>query len=73
MPDISGTETISASGNKLNRDALARRLRMVASLIGAGQTLGMRRQVFMVGIGGFDSHAHRMRDQPVLMARVAQP
>ena len=41
-------------------------------MIAAGQTLGMRRQVFMVSVGGFDTHANQMRDQPVLMARVAQ-
>ena len=41
-------------------------------MIGAGQTIGMKRQVFMVSMGGFDTHANQMRDQPVLMARVAQ-
>lgn len=56
----------------LNQDSLARQLRTVARLIGAGQILGMRRQVFMVSMGGFDSHANQMRDQPAQMARVAQ-
>jgi uncharacterized protein (DUF1501 family) len=56
----------------LSKESLAKQLRMVAQLIGAGQTLGMRRQVFMVNIGGFDTHATQMRDQPLLMARVAQ-
>jgi uncharacterized protein (DUF1501 family) len=32
----------------------------------------MQRQVFMVSMGGFDSHAYQMRDQPSQMARVAQ-
>ena len=31
----------------------------------------MRRQVFMVSMGGFDTHNNQMRDQPSLMARVA--
>ena len=44
---------------------------MVARMIGAGQTMGMRRQVFMVSMGGFDTHYNQMRDQPSLMARVA--
>jgi uncharacterized protein (DUF1501 family) len=48
----------------LANDGLARQLRMVARLIAAGQTLGMRRQVFMVSMGGFDTHANQMRDQP---------
>jgi uncharacterized protein (DUF1501 family) len=56
----------------LSSDGLAKQLRMVAQLVAAGQTLGMRRQVFMVNIGGFDTHANQMRDQPPLMARVAQ-
>lgn len=55
----------------LDNDALARQLRMVAQLVKAGQTMGMRRQVFMVSMSGFDSHTGQMRDQPSLMARVA--
>ncbi len=62
----------SGSTATRDRDSLARQLRMVARMIAAGQTLGMRRQVFMVSIGGFDTHANQMRDQPLLMARVAQ-
>lgn len=56
----------------LANESLAKQLRMVAQLIGAGAMQGMRRQVFMVQIGGFDTHANQMRDQPLLMARVAQ-
>ena len=51
---------------------LARQLRAVAQMIGAAPTLGMRRQVFMVSMGGFDSHGNQMRDAPALMATVAQ-
>ena len=56
----------------LATDALAKQLRVVAQLIAASPGLGMKRQVFMVQIGGFDSHSNQMRDQPLLMARVAQ-
>ena len=55
----------------LASDSLARQLRVVAQMIAAAPVLGMRRQVFMVSMGGFDSHANQMRDQPLLMARVA--
>jgi uncharacterized protein (DUF1501 family) len=55
----------------LANEALARQLHLVARLIAAGQQLGMQRQVFMVSMGGFDTHANQMRDQPALMARVA--
>ena len=56
----------------LANDGLAKQLRMVAQMIGAAPALGMKRQVFMVQLGGFDSHNNQMRDQPVMMARVAQ-
>ncbi len=71
---IPATPIVLGTGTSitLNNDGLARQLRMVAQMIAAGQTLGMRRQVFMVSMGGFDTHANQMRDQPSLMARVAQ-
>jgi uncharacterized protein (DUF1501 family) len=61
-------------GNKLNlaSDTLAKQLRVVAQMIAAAPQLGLQRQVFMVSISGFDAHAFQMRDQPQLMARVAQ-
>ncbi len=72
VPAIPAT-VISPDGTAtLDKDSLAKQLRIVAQMIAAGQTLGMKRQVFMVSIGGFDTHANQMRDQPVLMARVAQ-
>lgn len=73
VPVIPGTSiTTTNPAATLDKDNLARQLRMVAQMIGAGQAMGMRRQVFMVQIGGFDSHNNQMRDQPVLMSRVAQ-
>ena len=53
-----------------SEDALTRQLNVVAQIVGASGSLGMRRQVFMVSMGGFDTHARQMRDQPVLAARV---
>jgi uncharacterized protein (DUF1501 family) len=55
----------------LHNDALARQLRIVARMIAVGQSLGMKRQVFMVSVGGFDTHSFQMRDQPLLMGRLA--
>jgi uncharacterized protein (DUF1501 family) len=60
------------SSYTLNNDSLAKQLRVVSQLIAAGTSLGMKRQVFMVSIGGFDSHSFEMRDQPLLMSRVSQ-
>jgi len=64
LPAGGGTTTLDQVG-------LARQLRVVAQIIQAAPALGLRRQVFMVQIGGFDSHSNQMRDQPGLMAQVA--
>ena len=63
---------INAANTTLDQISLARQLRMVLQIIAANQSLGMRRQVFMVQMGGFDAHNNQMRDQPVQMAQVAQ-
>lgn len=68
------TRTIPLTNGKtlrLDTDPLALQLKIVAHMIAAGQRLGMGRQVFMVQMGGFDTHANQMRDQPLLMAKVA--
>jgi uncharacterized protein (DUF1501 family) len=74
VPAIPTTPIVLGAGGTitLNNDGLARQLRVVAQMAGAAQGLGMRRQVFLVSMGGFDSHANQMRDQPSQMARVAQ-
>ena len=51
-------------------NGLANQLKIVARLIGARATLGMRRQVFFVSLGGFDNHNLLMQDHPNLMTRV---
>jgi uncharacterized protein (DUF1501 family) len=58
--------TVFPSGN-----GLADQLRMVARIIGTRQTLGLRRQVFFVSQGGFDTHDFQLRDQPTLHTLVA--
>jgi len=73
VPAIPSTAiALGAGASTLDKQGLAKQLRMVAQMIGAGQALGMRRQVFMVQMGGFDTHNYQMRDQPGLMATVAQ-
>lgn len=73
VPALSTTPVTlgAAPAVTLANEGLARQMQLVARLIGAGQQLGMQRQVFMVSLGGFDTHANQMRDQVSLMARVA--
>lgn len=46
---------------------LGAQLGMVARIINAHQQLGMQRNVFFVGMGGFDSHGSLGTDHPVLL------
>ena len=55
-----------------SNNSLADQLKMVARLIGARGTLGGKRQVFMVSLGGFDLHDNLIAQQPVLMQRVSE-
>jgi uncharacterized protein (DUF1501 family) len=69
----SSGQTLSNNGTlSLENLPLAQQLRAVAQMIGARGALGMRRQVFMVQVGGFDSHSGQLHAQPTLMASVAQ-
>jgi uncharacterized protein (DUF1501 family) len=50
---------------------LALQMQMVARLIAARQRFGLKRQVFMVSLGGFDLHDLLMENHPALLGRVA--
>lgn len=63
---------VNAASTTLDKLSLTRQLRIVLQIIAANQALGMKRQVFMVQMSGFDTHNNQMRDQPVQMAQVAQ-
>lgn len=52
-------------------DSLGAQLKMVARLIKGQATLGARRQVFLVSIGGFDLHDNLLRDHGGLLGRVS--
>ena len=51
-----GLSTVSLRTAFPTGNSLANQLKMVAQLIGARSTLGAKRQVFMVSLGGFDLH-----------------
>lgn len=53
-----------------SENPLADQLSMVARMISVRQALGIRRQVFFVALGGFDTHDFLLRDQPALHARI---
>ena len=50
---------------------LGRQLETVAKLIGSRDSLAMQRQIFFVGIGGFDSHDDQNQNQPGLLGGVS--
>ncbi len=49
---------------------VARQLQMVARLIGASGDLGLRRQVFFVGMGGYDTHGEQATRHPQLLGQL---
>jgi len=51
-------------------NSLADQLKMVARMIAARDTLGAKRQVFFVSLGGFDTHDALATVHPTLMASV---
>jgi uncharacterized protein (DUF1501 family) len=69
---ISGFPTTAAPFNAFPaNNSLSDQLRMVARLIAARGSLNTKRQVFMVSLGGFDSHDNLMSDHARNMDRVS--
>jgi uncharacterized protein (DUF1501 family) len=54
--------TYVASNGTTQGNRLAAELRSVASMIAARDTLGVKRQIFFVSIGGFDNHGDQLKD-----------
>lgn len=51
-------------------NGLAQQLQIVARMISAGQQMGLRRQIFYVTLGGFDTHDLQNRNHADLMLRL---
>lgn len=49
---------------------LSAQLNLVAKMIAARESLGMKRQVFFVGLGGFDVHNNLLQDHPPLLSEI---
>ena len=56
---------------ELATSSLALQLRLVARMIAARNTLGAKRQVFFVSLGGWDTHDDQLVTQPNLHTQVA--
>ncbi len=69
LKDVLTGPPLTTAFNQNN--SLAKQLSMVARLIAARQSLGMRRQVFFVGMGGFDHHDGLLTGLPGLHTQVA--
>lgn len=65
LKNVNLTTSFTQTGN-----SLADQLRIVARLIGARTALGVKRQVFIVSLGGFDLHDNLMAQQPILLGRL---
>jgi uncharacterized protein (DUF1501 family) len=52
--------------------SLGQQLRMVARLIQVREALGMRRQVFYVGLGGFDTHNDQLVTHSAILGDLSQ-
>jgi len=75
---INAADTVSAAirsaptiATVFPNSQLGRQLRTVARLIANKDQLEMQRQIFFVGIGGFDSHDNQNLNQPGLLGGVA--
>lgn len=53
------------------KNSLGDQLKLVSKMISTASTLGAKRQVFFVSIGGFDTHDGLVDKHPALMAQVA--
>ena len=78
---IAAADTVTAAIDNLSHpplttvfppSQLGTQLRTVSRLIAARDDLAMRRQVFFVAAGGFDSHDNQADDQPGLLADVSE-
>jgi uncharacterized protein (DUF1501 family) len=65
LAGLPGLTTVFPADN-----GLAAQLAMVAKIIAARTQLGVKRQVFLVSLGGFDTHAELLNTHPALLTEV---
>jgi len=64
-------EEVPALTTEFGQDYLSQQFRAVAEMISLRDVLGASRQVFFVGMGGFDTHDNQAQALPNLQARFA--
>lgn len=70
-PVLSSSTSIVQSLFSTQNNSLAQQLLQVAKLIEARQTLGVKRQIFFVSLGGFDTHNNQLATQQNLFSQLA--
>jgi uncharacterized protein (DUF1501 family) len=69
-PIISATNNTVEPLFNVTNNSLATQLRQAAKLIAARDTFGVKRQIFFVSLGGFDTHSNQLDTQGSLLALV---
>lgn len=70
LASVPTTDAAVALGAQAN-NRLAQQLQIVARLIAVNSTLGAKRQVFFVSLGGFDTHDNQIANQANLHTQLA--
>lgn len=65
------SSTLTNFFSSANTNTLSAQLRMVARVLAQRDTLGLKRQVFIVGMGGFDNHDFLPRNHGGLLQKVS--
>lgn len=71
-PIISSTTTPVNAMFANARTGIGNQLLQVAKLIEARNTIGLKRQIFFVSLGGFDTHAGQLNTQETLLGQLGQ-
>ncbi|WP_137940269.1 DUF1501 domain-containing protein [Chitinivorax sp. B] len=69
---LPATDARVALSTAAANNRLAQQLQIVARMIGVNQAIGVKRQVFFVSIGGFDTHDNQLATQAGLHTSMAQ-
>ena len=64
------SQYVNPLNGRSSTNLVATQLQSVAQFIAARQAFGTKRQVFFVGVGGFDTHTAQSARQPDLMAQL---